>query len=195
MNKGNNYKNTSINIKSNKVNKTNNNPNINKINEMNQINDINENNNDKNIIDEIELRLQELEKEKDQIEDLYGINEDVLNEYTNNKIINKANNDNYKEYNSKINTLYNKTATNQGKLPKLQASEKKEMKSSYKIPETLQESLKYEPSIKDLLDEEEFEPSYTNLNSLKIHPSIPGPSDISNYIDFINREYNENYIK
>lgn len=144
----------------------------------------------KNIIDAIEERLKQLEKEKDEIENLYGINEDVIKEFTNSK---EKKEESLKKTQNRIGKSKSELFYD-SKLPKLEITAKKEMKSFYKTPDTLQDSLKYEPNIKDLLDEEEFEPSFTNLNSLKTNPYVPKGSNISSYIDFLNEDYTANYI-
>ena len=93
----------------------------------------------------------------------------------------------------KQNNYYNNSAT---PLPKLDSGLKKELntKSFYKTPDALQDSLKYEPNIKDLLDVNDLEPSFTNLNNLKTSPFIPKGSNISNYVDTINEDYIIDYI-
>jgi hypothetical protein len=146
---------------------------------------------DKNIIDEIEERLKQLEKEKDEIENMYGIDENILKEYTNTN-----NSVKYKSHSSSnenvASLLKNKSTYNN--LPKLDVTIKKENKIAYKTPDTLQDSLKYEPNIKDLLDDNEFEPSYTNLNNLKTKASIPKGYNISWYIENLNEDYIDNYL-
>ena len=164
-------------------------------------------NDSENIIDAIEERLKQLELEKDNIEKMYGINEDLIKEYSNNSTnnINFNNLNNKSKFPSKINTTnkisqnfntknyYTNTST---PLPKLETqTTRKDFKNSlYKTPESLQDSLKYEPSIKDLLDENDLEPSFSNLNNLKTNPFIAKSSNISEYINHINEDYISNYI-
>jgi hypothetical protein len=160
-----------------------------------------------NIIDAIEERLKQLEQEKDNIEKMYGINEDLIKEYSNHSTNNNNfnNQNNKSRFPSKLNTTnklsqnfntknyYTNTTT---PLPKLEIqTTKKDFKNSlYKTPESLQDSLKYEPSIKDLLDENDLEPSFSNLNNLKTNPFIAKSSNISVYINHINEDYISNYI-
>jgi hypothetical protein len=139
--------------------------------------------NNDNIIDEIEERLKQLEKEKEQIEKMYGFNENILEDL----------NFTIKNNTKKTKTNLNKYNYSNSQLPKLDVT-KKEHKMNYKTPDSLQDSLKYEPNIKDLLDENDLEPNFTNLNSLKSNPSIPKREEISNYIDFLTDEYIKNYI-
>lgn len=143
---------------------------------------------EKNMIDVIEKKLKELEQEKFEIENLYGIDENILEEYSN-----KANNPNF-QTNSKKLSKPTKLKTVYANLPKLEASVKKETKFPYKIPDSLQDSLKYEPDIKDLLEEEEFEPSFSSLSNLKIPPSIKKGYNIDNYVEYINDDYTNNYL-
>jgi hypothetical protein len=138
----------------------------------------------KNLIDVIELKLKQLEQEKDEIENLYGIDEKLLEEYIK-KPVDKIQNK----------TKIAKPTLNFKNLPKLETTQKpKVVEKVYKTPELLVDSLKYEPNIKDLLYEEEFEPSFRNLNNLKTKPSIPPGFNISEYIKYLNNDYNKNYI-
>jgi hypothetical protein len=143
---------------------------------------------EKNIIDVIEEKLKQLEREKNEIENLYGIDENILEEYTNKKQIANFEYDETKG----IKTL--KSRTIYANLPKLEAPTKKEIKMSYKTPESLQDSLKYEPDIKDLLEEDQFEPAFSSLNNLKIPPSIKKGYNISSYVEYLNDDYNQNYL-
>ena len=144
--------------------------------------------NEKNIIDVIEAKLKQLEKEKNEIEDLYGLDENILKEYSTKKF------DTFTEQpQAKLNkiTKNNLIYTN---LPKFEAPTKKVTKILYKTPETLQDSLRYEPEIKDLLEEDEFEPSFSFNNTNNIPPSIKKGYNISSYLEYINKDYNENYL-
>lgn len=143
---------------------------------------------DKNIIDAIENRLKQLQQEKEQIEEEYGINQDVLLQYSTNPKSDK--------YSTNINKTHKYAKSiNYDTLPKLDPPKKDALKQSYKTPETLQDSLKYEPNIKDLLDDEEFEPSFTNLNSLQISPSIPKGFNTEDYIAYLMQQHINSYIK
>ncbi len=138
--------------------------------------------NDKNIIDIIELKLKELEAEKDEIEILYGIDENILDDFTKKSDLSES-----------IKSASKSVKPNFKNLPKLEVS-KKEKSSNYKTPETLVHSLKYEPNIRDLYSESEFEPTFKNLNELKTYPSITHCYDISDYVMSQNREYSKKYI-
>lgn len=174
-----------------------------------------------NIIDVIEERLRQLELEKDQIEKTYGINEDLIKEYSGSSSNNISKGDNF--INSKENININLTKLTSAKIfsntnnsgpsstinkknyyastnvqiPKLENPNKKEtiMKNTnYKTPEFLQDSLKYEPNIKDLLDINDLQPDFKSLNNLKTNPFIPKSSNISEYIDDLTDDYFENYL-
>jgi hypothetical protein len=138
--------------------------------------------NEKNIIDIIELKLKELEREKDEIEILYGIDENILDEFTKKS-----------ELSESIKSSGKAVKRNFQQLPKLEVS-KKEKVSNYKTPETLTDSLKYEPNIRDLYTEEEFEPTFKNLNQLKSYPSITQCYDISDYVMYQNKQYSKSFI-
>ena len=143
---------------------------------------------------------------------MYGINEDLIKEYSNHSTYNNnSNNQNNKsKFSTKLSITnntnkisqnfttknYYTNTNNNTPLPKLETqTTKKDFKNSlYKTPETLQDSLKYEPSIKDLLDENDLEPSFSNLNNLKTNPFIAKSSNISEYINHINEDYISNYI-
>ena len=144
--------------------------------------------NEKNIIDVIEAKLKQWEKEKNEIEDLYGIDENILEEYSTKNYVP------YVDQDQKKPCKTSKTKTMSSNLPKLEASSKKISKTFYKTPETLQDSLKYEPDIKDLLEEDEFEPSFASLNTIKISPSIKKGYNIGSYLEYINKDYNQNYL-
>ena len=143
------------------------------------------NNDSKNILDVIEDKLKKLEQEKDEIENLYGIDENILNEYSSMSINEKQKS----KQNYNLNKLQNVHYEN---LPKLDVI-KKDNKTFYKIPDSLQDSLKYEPKIKDLFDEKDFEPSFTNLNNLKTNPTIPKGFQIKTYVEYLNEDYIKNY--
>lgn len=147
--------------------------------------------NSKNMIDIIEQRLIQLEKEKEDIENLYGIDENILKEFTKDtqNVINATKN----LTNSKLNKTHSTKQSQYDNLPKLQIT-KKEIKKNYKTPETIVDSLKYEPNINDLLDNEEFEPSFTNLNNLKTAPSLQKGFAINKYISYKSKYYEDNYI-
>jgi hypothetical protein len=164
-----------------------------------------------NIIDVIEQRLRQLELEKDQIEKIYGINEDLIKEYTtSNNLINAKENININNRNSKLHSYTNTNnlpaatiskknyyASTNIPLPKLENTNKKEINlknTNYKTPESLQDSLKYEPNIKDLLDQDDLEPDFKSINNLKTNPFIPKSSNISEYIDDLNDDYFDNHI-
>ena len=150
-------------------------------------------NENENIIDAIEQRLKVLEREKDQIELIYGIDENIL---SNIESLEQGKLSNLKKFILDPKNKKSKVINNYGtpSLPKLEPSKKKEIKSFYKTPDYLKDSLRYEPSINDLWSEKDFEPSFANLNSLKTNPSIPKGNSISNYIDWVNKDYFENYM-
>jgi hypothetical protein len=139
-------------------------------------------NENKKLIDSIEDRLKELEKEKNEIESLYGIDENILQTYKK-PTANKTNS----SKNIQKTSLYNN-------LPKLETTHKKDKSISYKTPDTLQDSLRYEPNIKDLYSEKEFEPSFINIDNLKVKPSIQRGFNISNFIGNADMQFIKKYI-
>jgi hypothetical protein len=140
-----------------------------------------------NIIQAIEDRLKILEKEKDQIETMYGIDYNLINNFQESK---------KKIQQQNINSFKNQHAIyEKSPLPKLEVSKKKEIKNVYKTPEYLKESLRYEPNIKDLWTEKNFEPSFSNLKSLKTTTILPRGDGIYNYISWLSHEFLNNYIE
>ncbi len=141
------------------------------------------------VIDKIELKLKQLEKEKNEIENLYGIDENVLNNY-----LTVQENINRKITSKKL--VQTNKMRNYENLPDLEAKKPQEKKtnSNYKTPETLQDSLKYEPNLNDLLDESEFEPNFNSLSDLKTTPTIPRGFEIKKYIKYVQNEYINFYI-
>ena len=152
-------------------------------------NDINNNNEEynfspqeKNILDIIDKRLEILEKERQDIETKYGINENILN------------NENFPTEIS----LPKPSKINYNKLHRIKEKKKKKKKKKkivYKTPDKLIDSLKYEPDIKDLIDKENFAPTFTSMNILKSNPSNPTTYDVTDFVqDNINEEYYNNIL-
>lgn len=142
----------------------------------------------KSISNFIEERLKQLEKEKQEIEQMYGVNEKILEDFMNSS-------EKYKpiKVSSKASTQMKQTKYES--LPKLDNLTKhKEMNKSYQTPNAIKESLKYEPSILDLCDKAEFEPSYYTVKPYKLKPQIPKGHNITKHIDHLNEEYNDEYI-
>lgn len=140
------------------------------------------------VIDQIELKLKQLEQEKNEIENLYGIDENTLNNY-----ISIQENIQNKISNKKIISTINKR--NYENLTEFEPkSQKAERKINYKTPESLQDSLKFEPDLNDLRDDNEFEPNFNTLRALKTNPIIPKGFDPKKYIEYIQDEYINYYI-
>ena len=165
------------------------NNNLNEVVTTNSNNDINNNNEEynfspqeKNILDIIDKRLEILEKERQDIETKYGINENILN------------NENFP---TEI-TLPKPSKINYNKLPGIKERRDikiPEKKIVYKTPDKLIDSLKYEPDIKDLIDKENFAPTFTSMNILKSNPSNPTTYDVTDFVqDNINEEYYNNIL-
>ena len=148
-----------------------------------------------NVIDKIEAKLQQLEREKEEIEKLYEIDEELLKENTLKMIKNKAlQSDNLYVTNKDISNIKSKIMFQN--LPKLEPTIKEKKQSKYKMPDSHAESLKYEPSLLDLYSKDEFEPSFSNLSSLQIQPSIPKTTN-SALVEYLNYSSNcliKNYI-
>ena len=71
------------------------------------------------------------------------------------------------------------------KIEVLKTSEKTKVNKNinYKTPEKLIDSLKYEPNINDLIQEDEFVPKFTNVKEPKSKSINPPTYDINEYID------------
>ena len=144
--------------------------------------------NTNDVIYSIDKKLEQLEKEREEIERKYGIDENILNSFSfTDKII--------KFPPSLTQPIPKPKRVTYENITKIKNDVKiKEPRVNYKTPELLIDSLKYEPNINDLKDKETFEPTYTSLNTLKSKPTIPQGYDITSYIeDDINLDF-ENEI-
>ena len=134
-----------------------------------------------NIIDSIDKRLEMLEKQKEEIQKKFGIDEATLNSI---KI-----NDNqiqYPQYLKKLGKPKREGYENLTKIEVLKDKNKekeKYMNVNYKTPEKLIDSLKYEPNINDLIQEDEFVPKFSNIEDPKSKSINPPTYEINNYID------------
>ena len=147
-----------------------------------------EKNKDYGVIDQIEEKLKQLEKEKNDIENLYGIDQNILSDYLSvqENIKKKINSKKFIEKNNK---------RNYESLGKLEYKKPEEKKMKYKTPEEFQETLKYEPNLYDLLDKEEFEPKFSSIDDLKTKPNFVRNFDVKEYNDYRFNEYFDNYLK
>ena len=129
---------------------------------------------DNNVIDSIDKRLEMLEKQKEEIQRKYGINEATLNSINISDIRIK-----------KVTKPKLEGSQNLTKIEVLKGSEKIKINKNinYKTPEKLIDSLKYEPNINDLIQEDEFVPKYTNIKESKSKSINPPTYDINEYID------------
>ena len=129
---------------------------------------------DNNVIDSIDKRLEMLEKQKEEIQRKYGINEATLNSINISDIRIK------KVAKPKLEGSQNLT-----KIEVFKGNEKTKINKNinYKTPEKLIDSLKYEPNINDLIQEDEFVPKYTNIKEPKSKSINPPTYDINEYID------------
>ena len=127
-----------------------------------------------NVLDSIDKRLEMLEKQKEEIQRKYGINEATLNSININDIRIK-----------KVNKPKLEGSQNLTKIEVIKTSEKTKVNKNinYKTPEKLIDSLKYEPNINDLIQEDEFVPKYTNIKEPKSKSINPPTYDINEYID------------
>ena len=127
-----------------------------------------------NVLDSIDKRLEMLEKQKEEIQRKYGINEATLNSININDIRIK-----------KVNKPKLEGSQNLTKIEVIKTSEKTKVNKNinYKTPEKLIDSLKYEPNIYDLIQEDEFVPKYTNIKEPKSKSINPPTYDINEYID------------
>ena len=129
---------------------------------------------DNNVLDLIDKRLEMLEKQKEEIQKKYGINEATLNSININDIRIK-----------KVNKPKLEGSQNLTKIEVIKTSEKTKVNKNinYKTPEKLIDSLKYEPNINDLIQEDEFVPKFTNIKEPKSKSINPPTYDINEYID------------
>ena len=127
-----------------------------------------------NVLDSIDKRLEMLEKQKEEIQRKYGINEATLNSININDIRIK-----------KLNKPKLEGSQNLTKIEVIKAPEKTKVNKNinYKTPEKLIDSLKYEPNINDLIQEDEFVPKFTNIKEPKSKSINPPTYDINEYID------------
>lgn len=145
---------------------------------------------DNDIINSIDRRLEYLEKQREEIEQKYGIDENVLNSFSFTNDITR-----FPPYLTQ--EIPKARPISYTGLSKLEVEPKsREIILPYKTPEKLVESLKYEPCVKDLLDKENFVPTYTNLNTFKSHPSVPKCYEVSEYVEKdLNDDFIENILK
>ena len=138
---------------------------------------------DNNVIDSIDKRLEMLEKQKEEIQRKYGINEATLNSINISDIRIK-----------KVTKPKLEGSQNLTKIEVLKGSEKAKINKNinYKTPEKLIDSLKYEPNINDLIQEDEFVPKYTNIKEPKSKSINPPTYDINEYIDDV---INQNFFE
>ena len=127
-----------------------------------------------NVLDSIDKRLEMLEKQKEEIQRKYGINEATLNSINIKDIRIK-----------KVNKPKLEGSQNLTKIEVIKTSEKTKVNKNinYKTPEKLIDSLKYEPNINDLIQEDEFVPKFTNIKEPKSKSINPPTYDINEYID------------
>lgn len=133
---------------------------------------------------DIEEKLKFLENQKLEIEEKYGINEDMIkntiNQYPSNEEIKLKKPSEYKEYLTYMPNIHNLNA-NEDNIIK---------KTTYKPSDSYKETLKYEPQINELKEDSEYEykEPYICLN----RPNIPPTSEnavLNNYLDQIDEEY------
>ena len=129
---------------------------------------------DNNVIDSIDKRLEMLEKQKEEIQRKYGINEATLNSINISDIRIK-----------KVTKPKLEGSQNLTKIEVIKDTEKTKINKNinYKTPEKLIDSLKYEPNINDLIQEDEFVPKFTNIKEPKSKSINPPTYDINEYID------------
>ena len=144
-----------------------------------------------NVIDSIDKRLEMLEKQKEEIQKKFGIDEATLNSININE-----NQIKFPQYlNKKMGMPKRELNGNLTKIEVLKDKNKEKEKNiniNYKTPEKLIDSLKYEPNIKDLIEEDEFAPKFYNIEDPKSKSTNPPTFEISEYIDeVINKDYFE----
>ena len=133
-----------------------------------------------NIIDSIDKKLEMLEKQKEEIQKKFGIDEATLNSINiNDRQIQFPN-----YLNKKIIKPKREGTENLTKIEVLKDREKeKNININYKTPEKLIDSLKYEPNINDLIQEDEFVPKFSNIKDPKSKSINPPTYEVNEYID------------
>ena len=135
-----------------------------------------------NIIDSIDKRLEMLEKQKEEIQKKFGIDEATLNSININD-----NQIKYPQYlNKRMGMPKREGYGNLTKIEVLRDKNKEKEKNlnvNYRTPEKLIDSLKYEPNINDLIQEDEFVPKFSNIKDPKSKSINPPTYEINNYID------------
>ena len=141
-----------------------------------------------NIIDSIDKRLEILEKQKEEIQKKFGIDEATLNSININEHQMK-----YPQYlNKRITKPKREGYENLTKIEVLKDKEKeKNLNINYKTPEKLIDSLKYEPNINDLIQEDKFVPKFSNIKNPKSKSINPPTYEINDYIDDV---INKNFL-
>ena len=133
-----------------------------------------------NIIDSIDKKLEMLEKQKEEIQKKFGIDEATLNSIN----INDRQIQFPSYLNKKIIKPKREGTENLTKIEVLKEREKeKNININYKTPEKLIDSLKYEPNINDLIQEDEFVPKFSNIKDPKSKSINPPTYEINEYID------------
>ena len=135
-----------------------------------------------NIIDSSDKRLEMLEKQKEEIQKKFGIDEATLNSININD-----NQIKYPQYlNKRMGMPKREGYGNLTKIEVLRDKNKEKEKNlnvNYRTPEKLIDSLKYEPNINDLIQEDEFVPKFSNIKDPKSKSINPPTYEINNYID------------
>ena len=134
-----------------------------------------------NVIDSIDKRLEMLEKQKEEIQKKFGIDEATLNSIKLND-----NQIQYPQYLKRIGKPKREGYENLTKMEVLKdkkSEKEKNLNINYKTPEKLIDSLKYEPNINDLIQEDEFVPKFSNVQEPKSKSTNPQTYDINEYID------------
>ena len=139
-----------------------------------------------NILESIDKRLEILEKQKEEIQKKFGIDQAKLNS------INISGNSIQFPHNlsKKIIKPKREGYDNLTKIEVFKPQEKMLNNNNYKTPEKLIDSLKYEPNINDLITEEEFVPKFSNIKESKSKSINPSTYDINEYTDeVINKNF------
>ena len=133
-----------------------------------------------NIIDSIDKRLEMLEKQKEEIQKKFGIDEIKLNSININDCQSY-----YPQYlNKKIVKPRREGYDNLTKIEVLKKGEnEKNINANYKTPEKLIDSLKYEPNINELFHGDEFFPTFSNIKNPKSKSINPSTYEVNEYID------------
>jgi hypothetical protein len=139
---------------------------------------------DVNLLQQIEERLKDLEKEKEEFESKYGLNENIIDDPY-------LNSSNFTDIKVERPVKYEELLV---KLPSLKNEHNQntiKTKNNFKPSDSYKQTLKHEPHIDDMKDDKEFEYSISEINYIKPNIQLVKDNDALN--DYLN-ELDDNII-